>query len=286
MINNDFLDRLVDGLDYRTLHDMVGSPRNVKLFIGSHPEVPSNVKEYVDKNWDVEFKKNSRMRDGDSLGINDRETSYDEEDLSLPLYLTKYRYIIGTRFNQTPGFQVNLLGSGAVTILKAEGIDYLLFGKRAPHLVSVGGRVEVIPQGGLKKEDLDKDAPLDVALLREAQGEVYNPVGLEVESDRVKKTMMALTITPYWNSVAMDYLLRLNDDRWLGRLDRQDRQGYSVLTPRNLTEKSEHLEFYAVPRESLVDFVQEHLEAKDEEKKLGVATRNRLKIFLGNERLL
>ena len=288
MVNVELIDKLSKGLDYVSVHDFLTKPRDVSLVLGYHPQVPEEVESYVKLVWETEqakrrLNKIKEMTDGDVLGINIQEVQDDGRKLTVPLFDSKYRYLMGTRLGQSPNFQINLLGSGAVTVLKAEGTQYFLFGKRAPHMAAVGGRVEVIPQGLIKKADLEKKDPLEVTLRREAQEEIYIPINGDIDTTTPAMTMFALVWTKYWNSAAADFVLRLEDPSVLKRSKRTDKKNHSLLVPPN---PKEHTEFYAVPLETLEDFVEEHLHAESEEEKLGVATRNRLKGFLAAEQLL
>ncbi len=276
-MDQSLLQRLEQGLDYTVLHNLIKEPREIKVSTAQHPIFPDDIIKYVDEHWDYEIKKRPQLRDGDVLGVDYPISNNDR--ITLPVYNTKFRYLLGTRFNQTPGFSVKLPGSGGITILKDEGIDYFLFGKRSPNLASVGGKIEVLPQGLLDKKDLDKDSPLDETILREAQEEIYKPAMLELDRDNVELTKMQLINSNYWNNIVLDYVLSLNDKNWLKKLIREDRKDYSILHAPN---SKEHTEFYAVPRESLTNFIEQHLSAETEDERLGVSTRFRFRSYLSS----
>ena len=276
-MGQSLIQRLEQGLDYTVLHNLIKEPREIKIVTTQHPIFPDDVIKYVDDHWKDEIKKRPQLTDGDVLGV-DYPIS-DGDRITLPVYNTKFRYLLGTRFNQTHGFSVKLPGSGGITILKDEGVDYFLFGKRSPNLASVGGKIEILPQGLVDKKDLDKTSPLDETILREAQEEIYKPALLELDKENVELTKMQLINSNYWNNIVLDYVLSLNDKNWLKKLRREDRGDYSVLYAPNFKE---HTEFYAVPRESLTNFIERHLSAETEDERLGVSTRFRFRSYLNN----
>ncbi len=277
MRNDRLLAELGNGLDYRIVHDNIGKPRNLKVIEVAAPTIPNEAQKHIDENWNKFITAKPTARNGDITCADISRIDDDGSVLSLPVYGSKFAVLLGTRFNQTPGFGIHTIGAGGITVIKDKGTSYFLFGRRSPNMAYVGGRIEVVPQGLFDKKDIVKENPLDETILREGQEEIYRAAGNELKRENIILRPFCIDITPYWGNVTVDYVLDVENDCLLESFERKDEKEHLVLTPKNMKE---HDLFYAVPSENLEEFVSKHLESKKEEEMFGVATRFRLKTYL------
>lgn len=264
MKNSTKIKRLRGGLDYEVILRDLEREVTIDLLEVDSPSLPEQVHEHVDRKWEESRAKSPSMYDGPLLGVNVEGIRREANQVIVPVYNTNFRFLLGTRFNQIPGFAVYTMGVGGLTSLISDKEEFFLFGERSTNTASVGGQIDAVPQGFVDREDIEKGAISSI--LREYSEEIGNPLGLTLESQKREIQVMNLVKTSYFGNVVGQYLVNLGERNLKGF----DKKGN--LYHKDLGTANEHSRIYAVPKKELADFALRH--------NLGVAARFRVATYL------
>ena len=132
--------------------------RGVKLKQTEIPETPESIVEEMEPAWQKEKRRRPHLTNGTVLGVGYMKPKGDYVEMGVSP--TEFKRYLTSREDRFLGYKLYAASSGALTRVRFNGDDYILFGERGKKAGNTGGKIELIPQGLMTRRSMTRYARL------------------------------------------------------------------------------------------------------------------------------